>query len=442
LVVIAVLGFREALRTGPHLMGWDSADYARMAENLLAGQGFVYDGVADIRGEDVEFRIRGHRPPLYPMLIAALFGLSDSNPASIYILQAILLIATASMLYGAARYCLGSGLPALLVLALYAFYLPMLQTVNQVGTELIFAFLLMAHVLFLVRWRRDAQWRTLVIAAVLLGLTILTRPTTFLLPLFYLPLFLIQGSRPWKARWTAFAVHALVAFALLSPWMVRQANMFGTFVPVTTGGGITLWEGTGPAGGWTIPGWARPEVPDGTVREFRDLLDASERGYTAEVELDRLARRKALEIIRADPLHYARVTMVKAPKFWLGLDFETLRPLGRTNLRTLLGLAMKIGMLVLAVVGAFRVVRRREFAFAVPGLVVLYVNLVHLFPYVLHRYSLPIHPLVMLFSGAGMLAIFERFGYGDEETPPVPAQETEVVNLPNVESRELVKGKT
>ena len=403
-----LFGLREAWLAGNVLHGWDAADYDNMATNLLAGKGFVHEIAGDLRGEPVEIRLRGHRPPAYPLFLASLYTLFGHHARAVYLAQALLFTLLGYIVYRLALLCFARRLPALLTILMYAFYLPLHGIIARISTEILFMLFLTLEVWFLVCWLRTPRHRPLVLSAVFLGLATLTRPTPFLLPFFLLFLFLAAPLPSWRHRVRAFAVHLLIALAVISPWMVRQAMTFGTFVPVTTGGGITLWEGTAAASGWTTPGWTRPDVPEEAMREFGEYINAGPTGYSREIELDRMARQRAIEIIRGNPGRYARQTLVKAPKFWLGLDFETQTPLDPVSARSVTGLLINMLLLVFAMVGAFRLVRARAGLFLIPALVILYFNLVHMFPYVLHRYSLPIQPLVMLFSAAAGAAILDK----------------------------------
>jgi len=402
LLALALLfGLREALSTGNLLRGWDAADYDNVATNLLAGKGFVREGTGEILGKPVEFRLRGHRPPAYPLFLALVYRISNHNVRVVYILQALLLALTGYVVYRLALLCFCRRAPALLTLLLYSVYLPMHRLVGQISTEVL-------QVFFLVRWMQTLGTRPLALSALCLGLAILTRPTPFLLPFVLLFLFAAAPLPTWRSRARAFSVFGLLTLAVISPWMLRQAVLFETFVPVTTGGGITLWEGTGAAGGRTVPGWALPSVPDEIVAEFGGFMDACATGYSREVELDRAARARARTWIRRHPGRYARLTLIKAPKFWLGLDFERARPLDPISPKSVIGLLMEVILLGAAVAGALRAARKRSVFFLGPASVILYFSFVHMFPYVLHRYSLPVHPLIMLFSAAGILALVER----------------------------------
>ena len=53
-------------------------------------------------------------------------------------------------------------------------------------------------------------------------------------------------------------VLVLVSYLTIAPWTVRNYLVFHRFVPVASHGGQTLWGGTGPADGKTLPCWNAP----------------------------------------------------------------------------------------------------------------------------------------------------------------------------------------
>src|SRR5262249_52409084 len=83
-----------------------------------------------------------------------------------------------------------------------------------------------------------------VLAGLLLGLAILTRPSALaLVPLLLAPL----GDRRYPVRARAhLAGSALLGLALgLAPWVIRTAVVYGDFILVSDVGGLNTWIGNG-----------------------------------------------------------------------------------------------------------------------------------------------------------------------------------------------------
>jgi 4-amino-4-deoxy-L-arabinose transferase-like glycosyltransferase len=106
-------------------------------------------------------------------------------------------------------------------------------------SESLFIPLVVGAVLAALRFRDDRRLRWVVVSGVLVGLGALTRGNGIVL---LVPLVLLVWGRPWR-RWGAVrgpAVLVVVAVLVLVPWTVRNAEVFGRFVPLTTETGYAL----------------------------------------------------------------------------------------------------------------------------------------------------------------------------------------------------------
>jgi 4-amino-4-deoxy-L-arabinose transferase-like glycosyltransferase len=102
-------------------------------------------------------------------------------------------------------------------------------------TETLFSFLLMLAIFY---WGRGRS----VIAGIAFGLATLTRPTMLPFLLMLPAISLLPGCR---AAWRRHLMILLVALAVSSIWLVRNAVTFGRFIPIAASGwGINLLCGT------------------------------------------------------------------------------------------------------------------------------------------------------------------------------------------------------
>jgi len=82
--------------------------------------------------------------------------------------------------------------------------------------------------------------RAAVLAGFLFGLAVLTRETL----LYLIPIALLWLARPREgSRRAAAATTLAVAFLVIAPWTLRNWIQFGAFIPVSTGGGLNLYQG-------------------------------------------------------------------------------------------------------------------------------------------------------------------------------------------------------
>jgi 4-amino-4-deoxy-L-arabinose transferase-like glycosyltransferase len=154
-----------------------------------------------------------------------------------------------------------------------------------------------------------AGWWTSAIAGLLVGAGVWLRPNVVLLPPF-LSLVILLVSRDRKRGLLHAVALSLAAVLVVIPITIRNYMVFGAFVPVSTNGGLTLWQGVADAGGREL-GARRHDTlvaEEEAIRYGRpDYLD-----WWAEPDgiwRDNDRYRRALEVIHANPGRYARLML-------------------------------------------------------------------------------------------------------------------------------------
>jgi len=218
-------------------------DYLPIADSLLHGSGFlnVY-GLPDI--------VRG---PVYPLLIAAADLISPNIIWGVRLLQVALDIATlvvlgrlVTRLAGPRAGWCASWLWAVNPCAIYACAL--------ICPESAFTFLMTVSVCALVESHRRSQCSmtensmprilcSFGLSGALLGVATLCRATPMLLIVPWAALILVipfRSATQWK-----FATTLAAGFVLtVAPWTIRNAVVFGEFIPVVSNGGANLYAGS------------------------------------------------------------------------------------------------------------------------------------------------------------------------------------------------------
>lgn len=111
-------------------------------------------------------------------------------------------------------------------------------------TEPLFTLLLLGSMGALCLGKQPGAIRA-VLAGLVLGVGILTRPLMVLLP-FVLPFGLAGLSKGrWRAISTAFLI-LLTALLTVSPWLWRNHQLTGRWTTLTTSGGFNFWVGNNP----------------------------------------------------------------------------------------------------------------------------------------------------------------------------------------------------
>jgi hypothetical protein len=180
---------------------------------------------------DFSYWLLGARPPLYPLVVALVARLGGSyvHAAILQIVFGALAAALATLL---ARRLLvrGPGLPSPERLALIAGIVAALDpaSVSADATLLadpVFNLLFVAFLLFLTRFVQEERWPDLALAALAMGLAMLTRATAIYLWL-AAPLILIPLLRRW---WRPALALAAVGLAVYLGWSVRNLAYRGVF---------------------------------------------------------------------------------------------------------------------------------------------------------------------------------------------------------------------
>src|SRR6185295_960211 len=243
IVTIAGLGLRVGYAVDqPAARPPDAVAYARIAESLYR------DGSFDARppGASREVQPASSYAPGLPLFVAGPYELSGGvHPTLALSVLALLGTGAVPLTYLLGRRMAGpvAGLIGATALAVYP---ALLDYQGLLLTEPLAAFLLSAALVsFLRAADRPSSWGWLGVGALLGGLS-LARPEyltlAVLLPLAWL---IREGLRGGLRRSAALAGASLLGTALvLAPWTIRNAIVLDRAVPVSTGGGKTLFIGT------------------------------------------------------------------------------------------------------------------------------------------------------------------------------------------------------
>jgi len=295
----------------------DPDHYLALAESLLNGQGFSFEG-----------RPTAYRPPLYPILLTPMVALMGSGKAfhvALVLFQAAIGGATAWLAMSAASKIGDIASPqdlltserssqSKLVTLIAGFWTALdpllIIQAPLVMTEALAAFLLTAAVraLFHDRPRTAGFWfgaaslcrPSLLICA---GLTILSR----LAPL---------STSPFARRVRDSFSILIVCGLVISPWAIRNWYRLGEPVLTTTHGGYTLALANNaiyyedvvfgpPHAVWTGP----------RQQAWMDAIGTDTIGLT-EPEADRKIRAKATDFILANPEKFAISCLHRQLRFW------------------------------------------------------------------------------------------------------------------------------
>ena len=219
--------------------GADQGEYVRVAWNLALGKGYV--GISpDVVGEDGIAREHptAWRAPGAPIVWALVFQLTGLRYDVVRLLQCLVSALTIPMLYGVGKSCFNDRVGWLAAVAYTVWPTSLVFSTDLLG-ESLGTFWLTASVLVGIQCIKAPSWRLSVIAGVLLGLACLTRPNAATFPVLICVWAIWQYARSWKTMAVMLAIPVVSGLVVL-PWTVRNAVVFGEFIPFTTQGGAAL----------------------------------------------------------------------------------------------------------------------------------------------------------------------------------------------------------
>lgn len=378
-LLLAALAVRLACAVGVSaFLDYDPKEefYDELARNLLAGHGYVIH-------EEAAPSL--YRPPLYPLLLAAVFRVFGDSVLPVAALQMVFDLISVLLVFLLARDLLGRP-AAVVAAALYGLYpFPAYYAVRLL-TESLFTMLLLAGVYAASRGIRAGTWRWLAVSGVALGLATLSR-----FSMFY-GVFLVAALVPVLSGWTRRAwggavVLLAAALVTIAPWTARNHVVSGRLILLGTGSGYNLWLGNRIE----TDGRDNDELSGAQLADLKQAITGVTHGEGDAFTPGNDGRFAAAAIaeLRAHPGPTAGLIVRKAFRFW----FDIFLPGNRWFSVVLV--PVQAAALALAAAGfALACVRRRApWLLLVVG---LYFNGIHAAVVSTFRYCVPVMPLVLI----------------------------------------------
>jgi 4-amino-4-deoxy-L-arabinose transferase-like glycosyltransferase len=335
---LAVVALRNPHTFHGMQAGADAVEYNRLALNLASGAGYTIHP-----GTPTAFRAPG-----FPLLLAGVYRISYEGYLLAYLTQCLLGSLTCLLIYWLARE-LVSERSARIAAVLSALYFPSIYSCTVFMSETLFSACLALGLVALIRYMRLGGIPYLVLSALALGWSTLTRPFSILL----LPLFVIVVAagmmRKGRLRLAPLVVFTAVFLSVVAPWSIRNYLVYRQVVLLTTNGGSTFYGANNDRvlhefrllGGWT----STVELPG------RAAIDAT----PDEVSHDRLEWKLGIEWVRSHLANMPILESYKFVRFWLpdissqNRKFVLMDTIGYTP------------FLLLILIGAGRCIRGREY---------------------------------------------------------------------------------
>ncbi|MFI5253127.1 MAG: ArnT family glycosyltransferase [Bacteroidota bacterium] len=382
----------------------DYAFYLQSAESIVSGHGYATsDGSAT-----------AYFPIGYPLFLAALFRIFGISVTVVQAANVILSVASLFLAYPIARHLFKSETVGRFFLLLLAIYPNNIAYTSLVAVETFYLFLMFLGVALLLPCMSNdgrTHYVRLLLAGLVFGYATLVKAQTLLLPGLLLLLFPLLALK-WKSsldRLKKIALLYVVLIAVVSPWIIRNYNLYHDFL-LSNNDGLNLYMGNGPeaTGRWVPIEWFANR--DDTLNE-----------HTINV----IARKRALDYIRTHPGHTLSLIPKKLAALFLPGDgiMWTLRGMKGDEIKSsrdglmLLArfdwnyeLLLKIFFICSLLFGVWRRFREgKGHGWSLLGIVVvLYFVITYLVFYGEARYAIPIYPWMIMYVAALFTTPFVR----------------------------------
>jgi 4-amino-4-deoxy-L-arabinose transferase-like glycosyltransferase len=236
LVLFAAVPAFQALNPGDYKADLYPDDYDLIAANLIEGNGYRFFP---------DTALTTMRTPGFVLVLAGIFFAFGKSLAAVKAFNLVLSTITAWLVYRLGLRTVGSATVAAVASLLYFFYPGTILADSRGGIETLFAFSIALFMLLLYRALESKKTADYAAAGACFGAMMLVKSSPGLFPaalLIYLLAVRRSGGRI-KAELVKFAALVAAASLVMSPWIIRNAELTGRFIPTMSVAGKSALEG-------------------------------------------------------------------------------------------------------------------------------------------------------------------------------------------------------
>ena len=325
-----VLALALVLRVLPVALTWhthltlDPSDFSRTAASIAHGHGYPPSNRAPGEGASA------FRPPAYPLFLAAVYVVAGHTaPADGRLAGAVLGVLSVALI-GLIALRLWGRRVAMVALVIAAIAPPLVVLSTAVISEALVVPLILGAVLTALEARaspRRIRWA--IATGVLIGLAALTRTNALILVIPLALAFIPHTAWRRPRSWTAPAVVVLATCLTIAPWTIRNAIVFGDFIPISDEAGYTLagtYNQVSRANARFPANWI--EAEHGASPEYARILRTARREHWNEPTYGSHLQAEAVHELESDPAYMLKVAYWNAIRMF---DIAEIR-LARNNL--------------------------------------------------------------------------------------------------------------
>jgi 4-amino-4-deoxy-L-arabinose transferase-like glycosyltransferase len=391
----------------------DETDYHQLASNLSEGRGFQVDAGPT-----------GRRPPAYPAVLSVVYRVFGPDRNVARVLQVIFGVLVVYLTFAVTRryFDEGAGLVAAGIAAINP-YLIMMSC--YLVTENLYIILLLLLLRFFPSPAHFVgPFKGVVLAAVLLGLAALARPTGLPLAVWILLTGVLLGAGGLFRRSALGLAGAVVFVLVVLPWSVRNYQLAGGWVGITSHGGYTFYQGNNQKV-IDIPHYR------GGVAPLDGLPHAARIRQMSELERERFCWKEGKRFLRDNATQVPKLMWWKFARFWRlksdagmsgvksGWWWNKDSFLGKLATVFDVGFVYAIVVFPLFLAGIVLTMYRWKELLFLYGVVVVHTAVALIFHGSI-RGRIPVEPVIALFAGVAVTRLYRRFAPGPRPAQPPP----------------------
>lgn len=428
------------------LYTFDSIEYVTLAENLINHGIFSQEQSPPLLPDTM-------RTPGYPLFISAIFLMFGKNLSMIIVFQIVIGSITAVLAYYFSRKLGFTALAGLIAAWIIAVDPVSILLNNFVLTETLYTFELITGVGLLLIFFQNNDKRILVLSAIFISLSALTRPIGQFLPLALLLLFIAaRKDKPLSATTVNGFIFLGICVLALSSWSYRNYRISDQFTLSTiTNNNLVFYRARAVLA--TVENISQDEALEKLDTEIETL--AAEQNLS-EAEINSIGRKRAMEIFSQHPVETVVMLIKGAVRLLIDPGFSAIcttldvstfeyecfpgegsmleagildKVAGKFQVMTFVQQATLIwGTILLGIIylglaaGIIQLVSKKEwFALLVLLTLILYFVLLSAGGETHYRFRAPIQPFLAILSGVGYEAIQKyvaRYKNMNKEIPP------------------------
>lgn len=276
----------------------DAGAYDRIAWNFAQGIGYLEDS-SNQGMPEIDNGI-GRVGPGYEFFLAGVYKTFGHHIWLIWIIQALFRVFSVFLIYKISTnlFKFHGEKIGLVAGVLFGLSPDLILIQGLLLTETLVIFLFLSVVYVFLKNLEKCNLKVTALLSLLLTLAFMTRPTFLLVFITVFALF------AWKKRYKEALLLLLFPILLVTPWAVRNYQIYDHFIPTSATGGYDLWVGN------------NPEAKGGfdKTEEIQEI-----RNKTHIVELDKIGFKKYFSFIKEQPLKFTELQFMKTAAYFSGI---------------------------------------------------------------------------------------------------------------------------